>query len=205
MKTICIQSTEEMGTRRSYNVANFLEDLKILYRTCGVQGKGTTFIFTDQDVKEEAFLEYLNSVLSSGTVSNLFNRDEQGEIVMELIPVMKREFPRRPPTPESVLEYFMSRVRQHLHIALCFSPVGEKFRSRALKFPGLISGCTLDWFQPWPREALIAVARHSLVSFTLMENPEIRTDVEKALGSIQESVAEVAKEYFQRSVSYIDT
>ena len=129
---------------RSYNVGNFLEDLKVLYRTCGIQGKGTTFIFTDQDVKEEAFLEYLNSVLSSGTcrnilfvlpfhnyyhllkgiVSNLFNRDEQGEIVSELTPVMKREFPKKDLTPETVMEYFMSRVRQHLHIALCFSPVG---------------------------------------------------------------------------------
>ena len=79
-------------------------------------------------MKEEAFLEYLNSVLSSGTVSNLFNRDELAEIVMELIPVMKREFPRRAPTPENVLEYFLCRVRQHLHISLCFSPVGEKVR-----------------------------------------------------------------------------
>ncbi len=40
---------------RSYNVGNFLEDLKVLYRTCGIQGKGTTFLFTDQ-VKSMGFV-----------------------------------------------------------------------------------------------------------------------------------------------------
>ena len=85
----------------------------------------------------------------------------------------------------------------------CFI-IGElrriQFRSRALKFPGLISGCTLDWFQPWPREALIAVAHHFLATFNLFETEHMRKEVEKALGSIQESVAETSKEYFQRSV-----
>lgn len=77
--------------------------------------------------------EYMNNVLASGEVSNLFARDELDDISQDLIPVMKRQHPRRPPTSENLYDFFLSRVRSNLHVVLCFSPVGEKFRNRALK------------------------------------------------------------------------
>ena len=45
-----------------------------------------------------------------------------------------------------VFQYFISRVRQKLHIVLCMSPVGEAFRSRCRMFPSLVNCCTIDWF-----------------------------------------------------------
>nr|CDS18170.1 dynein heavy chain [Echinococcus granulosus] len=186
---------------RSYNVSNLMDDLKILYRLAGHEDKGVTFIFSDNDVKEEAFLEPLNNMLASGEVAGLFARDEIDEILSDLAQPMKHECPRVPPTNENLYEYYMRRVSRNLHVCLCFSPIGQKFRTRSLRFKSLISGCTMDWFQPWPREALVAVSQHLLKGFDIVcrsEEAIIKSVLVNIMGMFHDRVSTACRDYFQR-------
>ena len=190
--------THQITLTRAYNITNFADEFKFLYRFSGVNGQGISFIFTDNDIKDESFLEYLNNVLSSGEIANLFAKDEIDEINEELIPIMKKFDPKRAATQDNLYDFFINRARNNLHIVLCFSPVGEKFRNRSLKFPGLISGCMVDWFQKWPMDALIAVSYHFLDSINMDCLPQIKTELIEVMGFVHHNVSEVCTEYYER-------
>ena len=67
-------------------------------------------------------------------------------------------------------------------------PVGPKFRERARRFPSLFSSCTIDWFLPWPEEALVAVAQKFLrdgsISIHVDGKEEIRNEIEFHMGKV---------------------
>lgn len=100
-----------------------MDDLKFLYRSAGYEGTGTTFLFTDNEIKEESFLEYINNLISSGEIANLFAKDELDEIQTNLIPKMRIANPKQVATNDNLYEFFITRAKNNLHVVLCFSPV----------------------------------------------------------------------------------
>ncbi|KAF7401630.1 hypothetical protein HZH68_007450 [Vespula germanica] len=183
---------------RIYTVTSLMDDLKKLYREAGTFSKGLTFIFTDNEIKDEAFLEYINNILSVGEIAGLFAKDELDDIYTTVTPLMRKDDPKRPPLQDNLHDYFITRARDNLHIALCFSPVGEKFRLRALKFPALISGCTMNWFAKWPKDALYQVGHHVLNPFAIECTPEVKQQLIQVVGDIQDDVNDVCIEYYNR-------
>ena len=67
-----------------------------------------------------------------------------------------------------------------------------------MKFPGLISGCTIDWFQRWPKEALVSVADHFLANYKIVCTPEIKTSLVTAIGNLHHNVGDTCASYFAK-------
>ena len=99
---------------------------------------------------------YINDVLSSGWIPEIFAKEELDGILGKVRTEAKAAGCMD--TPDDIFNYFLDKVRKNFHLALCFSPVGESFRRRARMFPGIINCTSMDWFHEWPKDALIDVA-----------------------------------------------
>jgi dynein heavy chain len=53
-----------------------------------------------------------------------------------------------PDNPEARTYFFVSKVKKNLHVGLAFSPVGDTFRVRARRNPGLVNNTAIDQFHP---------------------------------------------------------
>lgn len=72
------------------------------------------------------------------------------------------------PTTEAIYLFLIQRVRSNMHVILCMSPIGDAFRNRLRQYPSLINCTTIDWFLPWPREALLEVGNKFLMNLNLV-------------------------------------
>ena len=144
-------------------------------------------------------------MLATGEIPGLIAKEDKDVISLECKNVWVKEAGAKGQEP-SILAlwiFFINRVKDCLHVVLCFSPVGVKFRERSQKFPSLFSQCSIDWFLPWPEDALISVSNKFLKGFKMDATSEVRTALEKHMGKCHDLVNDVCGEYFQRMRKYV--
>ncbi|VDM31109.1 unnamed protein product [Hydatigera taeniaeformis] len=191
---ICRYKIFNIEVNKNYRKADFREDLKRLYRQTGVQCQSTLFLFSDTHVAEEAFLEDVNNMLSSGEVPNLFKSDEFEEVSNAIVDQAKKEGVDE--SSQSIYRYFIERVRASLHIVLCMSPIGDPFRDRIRMYPGFVNCTTIDWFSEWPNDALLEVATKYLSDLDLFygnEDAKMKSGVARVFALMHNTVTQMSE------------
>uniref|UniRef100_A0A5K3F774 Dynein_heavy domain-containing protein n=1 Tax=Mesocestoides corti TaxID=53468 RepID=A0A5K3F774_MESCO len=191
---------------KDYGLSEWREDVKSCLKNAGGRGAQTVFLITDMQIKDEAFLEDVDSLLNSGEVPNLFTSEERAEIT-ELVQAALEAENRKNPTaanaaamqdtsPLALFAAFVNRCRANLHIIIAFSPIGDAFRNRLRQFPSLTNCCTIDWFTSWPEDALERVAQRSLE--TLGMEPELRDRATHIFKYFHKSIIDLSVKFFEQ-------
>ncbi|KAL0238939.1 hypothetical protein PCE1_004630 [Barthelona sp. PCE] len=145
--------------------------LKDLFRAC--IKKKVVFLLSDAQIVDPRFLEDANNILNSGEVANLFDSGEQEEI-FETFPKVRGN------TRLEKWQSFVDHCKRRLHVVLCFSPLNSNFKDWLRQYPSLVNCCTIDWFNNWPKDALVSVSQF-LLKDKCLDNP----DILKLLGDVE--------------------
>ena len=191
---ICQYTKVGIMISSTYGINDLKTDLQNFYQKAGIKDEGLLFLFTEGQITNEKFLVYINDLLASGEIADLYQKEEMDQICNNIRPAVKSA--GITDTPENLWTFFIQRIRSNLHMALCFSPVGEQFRSRAQKFPALVNCTVIDWFQPWPYDALLSVGERLLLSVE-MPDEETRDAIIRFMPNSYEEVRKYSEVFYE--------
>ena len=103
-------------------------------------------------------------------------------------------------TKETCWSYLINKFRANLHLVLAMSPSGNTLRQRCRAFPGLVSASVIDWYFPWPEDALEKVAEFFLRDEQLPD--ELRKDITTHCVHVHTSVVKDSKRFIDELRRY---
>lgn len=173
---------------KNYGQTEWKEDLKNILFSAGIDAKHIVFLYTDTQIVSEGCLEDVNNILNDGDVPNIYAPDEMDRIIHAMRPIATEK--GISPTKENLFSLYLTRVKSHLHLIICMSPIGDAFRNRLRMFPSLVNCCTIDWFSTWPEDALRSVAANSVSEISDLGSEQVTEGIVNLCVYMHESVRE---------------
>lgn len=81
----------QIEVTKAYGVSEWREDIKRVLMKAGGEGKPIVFLLTDTQIKDEAFIEDVNTLLNTGDLPNLYSNEEKADILERIQLVAKEE------------------------------------------------------------------------------------------------------------------
>ncbi|XP_034521541.1 LOW QUALITY PROTEIN: cytoplasmic dynein 2 heavy chain 1 [Ailuropoda melanoleuca] len=129
---------------RGYELKQFKNDLKHVLHLAGVEARQVVLLLEDYQFVHAAFLEMINSLLSSGEVPGLYTLEELEPLLLPLKDEASQDGFFGP-----VFNYFTYRIQQNLHIVLIMDSANLNFIINCESNPALHKKCQVLWMEGW--------------------------------------------------------
>lgn len=123
-----------------------------IMRGVGLDSRSSALYLNEAQLSN-AQVEQVSNFLNNGDIPNLFVGENKLKFQDELAHAYIG-------TPQEKYAKYLSSCKQNLHVIFCMNPLNSSFRARLRLFPALVNCTTIDWFEAWPEEALLATAKH---------------------------------------------
>lgn len=182
---------------KGYGMADFSKNVKECLKNSGIQKTKQTFLMVDTQIIDPLMLEYINGILNTGDVPNIYDQSIDKE---DIFNSAKDECNRRFGNlmESNIMKVYLDEVQKNIHVVLAMSPLGTSFINRLRMFPALVSCCTLDWFSEWPEDALESVAMDNFHKDDLGLSKDTIPKIVEAFKYIHKRVELESKEFSSR-------
>ncbi|KAF3692878.1 Cytoplasmic dynein 2 heavy chain 1 [Channa argus] len=129
---------------RGYTLKHFNNDLKTVMQLAGLEGHQVVLLLEDYQFVHPAFLEMVNSLLSSGEVPGLYTPEELEPLLSSLKDAASQDGFSGP-----IYNYFSYRIQQNLHIVLIMDCSNSNFTINCESNPAFYRKCSVQWMEYW--------------------------------------------------------
>ena len=137
-------------------------DVKLIIKECGVDNKKCILVVEDQQMMLDTMIQDLNSLLSCGEITGLYNT---AELDTMLLPLKDAHSAYKQINKNiSLMQYFIHRIQSNLHIVLCMNPAHSLYNKHISSNPAFISNTTTLNFAGWSNDTITTITNNNLQS-----------------------------------------